>query len=442
MRPPPVSPTFEIDAAEATSVEPIPELAFALEAAEDTAPRIVAPLPAPSPPPAPRLRLPLPVEDTTKQAAPSAPFEDDTPPPAVARVRLPAPPPVSPPRESERVQLPLPAEGALAFPPAPSSPLGPAPEAVSGLGQALAKLEAPAGATGVATSRARASEFILHLADEEALEEPKGLNLRELSLLAVLLVALLGGVLWKGPSLGVVDAEERAKREAQAQQEADRRARAEAILARKQAEQARRDALDAKRALESKKAVQGEIAAEVETWVPEPPDPDQAESELSRTAPFYGYADDVDLAALKREGVKLVEPPPPPDETPASEAAPLRAPSDPSEGRARDEPEAHPPPPEPEADREAELEPPPTTPSEGARASSGLFMVMSEPPGALIEVEGTVLGKTPFVQKVARFEGRGRVPVTIKLKGHAPWKGMLAPNASGHYQLKAELEPR
>lgn len=78
-------------------------------------------------------------------------------------------------------------------------------------------------------------------------------------------------------------------------------------------------------------------------------------------------------------------------------------------------------------------------PAEETPAAIPLISVRSVPPGARVEIEGKVLGLTPFIR--GRPEGMSRVRVTLRLAGYLSYTGILREDDGGHLHLEAKLDP-
>ncbi|MGF1509598.1 MAG: PEGA domain-containing protein [Myxococcota bacterium] len=67
-----------------------------------------------------------------------------------------------------------------------------------------------------------------------------------------------------------------------------------------------------------------------------------------------------------------------------------------------------------------------------------VLSVVSSPPGALVEVDGTIYGRTPLILPSPRAE---RFEVRLRLDEHRPFRTVVGPNDAGHFSVNATLEP-
>jgi serine/threonine-protein kinase len=58
------------------------------------------------------------------------------------------------------------------------------------------------------------------------------------------------------------------------------------------------------------------------------------------------------------------------------------------------------------------------------RSTPAMLSIESEPSGATVSVDGTVLGTTPLALDNGYADGN--IPVQMTLKGYKPWKGFFA----------------
>jgi hypothetical protein len=75
---------------------------------------------------------------------------------------------------------------------------------------------------------------------------------------------------------------------------------------------------------------------------------------------------------------------------------------------------------------------------ESSKAVAPMLSILSRPLGALVEIEGTVYGKTPLIRMSPRTEG----PMSIKLRlsHHKNIETVIHPNEDGHYEANLNLE--
>lgn len=71
------------------------------------------------------------------------------------------------------------------------------------------------------------------------------------------------------------------------------------------------------------------------------------------------------------------------------------------------------------------------------KAAGPVLLISSQPPGALVEVDGKVVGRTPLTQ--AAPSGKRSVDLRIVLLNHKVWSGTVEAGADGNFKLSVEL---
>jgi len=78
-----------------------------------------------------------------------------------------------------------------------------------------------------------------------------------------------------------------------------------------------------------------------------------------------------------------------------------------------------------------------------ARASTEpavpMLSIVTQPPGAMVEIDGVVYGRTPLIMQAP--PNRDRFDVELRLDEHRTWSRVVTKDASGHFSVNAELEP-
>ena len=122
-----------------------------------------------------------------------------------------------------------------------------------------------------------------------------------------------------------------------------------------------------------------------------------------------------------------------PTSDPQTPTAPETAPrQDPARPAAPVVPNTPPAPPAPSARRPDRKAP--------KRPATPMLSIVSTPSGAIVDINGTVYGRTPLIIPGPR--GESSLQITLKLPGHKKFSEVLTPNAAGHFSLSAKLEPR
>lgn len=67
-----------------------------------------------------------------------------------------------------------------------------------------------------------------------------------------------------------------------------------------------------------------------------------------------------------------------------------------------------------------------------------VLTVMTVPPGAQIEIDGRVHGRTPLVMPSPTSRG---LMIRLRHPGFRVWEQVVHPNEAGHFQVKVSLEP-
>lgn len=68
-----------------------------------------------------------------------------------------------------------------------------------------------------------------------------------------------------------------------------------------------------------------------------------------------------------------------------------------------------------------------------------MISIVSQPLGAKVEIDGTIYGKTPFIQPSPK--GKAMLSVRLLMDGHKIWRETLTPDESGHFSATAKLSP-
>jgi hypothetical protein len=94
-------------------------------------------------------------------------------------------------------------------------------------------------------------------------------------------------------------------------------------------------------------------------------------------------------------------------------------------------------PPAPVAER---VEPPaqPQQPSKPERAAVPMVSILSTPPGAAVEINGLVRGKTPLIMPSPSVERS--ISVRVMLDGYKRWDQEIIANEAGHFVATVQLE--
>ncbi len=74
------------------------------------------------------------------------------------------------------------------------------------------------------------------------------------------------------------------------------------------------------------------------------------------------------------------------------------------------------------------------------KAAVPMLSVTSSPPGAMVEINGLVRGKTPLV--ITSPERTPSIRIRLTLDKHRTWEGAVEANEAGHYAKRVELTPR
>ncbi len=86
----------------------------------------------------------------------------------------------------------------------------------------------------------------------------------------------------------------------------------------------------------------------------------------------------------------------------------------------------------------------PSTPTPGGETTPNstvepMMSIVTVPKGALVEINGTLYGRTPIIKPGPK--GVDSLFVSIKLKGHRRWEGQVSRNKAGHFSIQATLQP-
>jgi len=73
-------------------------------------------------------------------------------------------------------------------------------------------------------------------------------------------------------------------------------------------------------------------------------------------------------------------------------------------------------------------------------APAPMVSVVSEPPGAMVQLDGVVYGETPLILPAPA--GQGTMEVVLRLDGYVTHEGFLEANEAGHFSLNVKLQPR
>ena len=114
---------------------------------------------------------------------------------------------------------------------------------------------------------------------------------------------------------------------------------------------------------------------------------------------------------------------------------------DPAPDPAAAEPRPADPPPAPDPAAPSAAPSPSPSPSQEPieRAATPMLSIVSRPPGALVEIDGRSVGRTPLIRP-APDGGAARLQVRLSLLGHRAWAGELRPSAAGHFNASVELQ--
>jgi PEGA domain-containing protein len=116
-----------------------------------------------------------------------------------------------------------------------------------------------------------------------------------------------------------------------------------------------------------------------------------------------------------------------------AQAQPVQAqPTQPGPAAAAEAAKAAPPAsPQPSADAE--------TPKTPTKTKTPMVSIVSTPPGAIVEIDGILYGKTPVIMPSP--VQTSALKVKLQLGGYKKWEELLTPNESGHYNANVQLRP-
>lgn len=77
---------------------------------------------------------------------------------------------------------------------------------------------------------------------------------------------------------------------------------------------------------------------------------------------------------------------------------------------------------------------------ETPKAATPMVTVVSTPPGATVEINGEVLGKTPLIMRSPR--NIQELAIAISLDGHKKWSQNVPANEAGHFTVNAKLDKK
>jgi hypothetical protein len=84
--------------------------------------------------------------------------------------------------------------------------------------------------------------------------------------------------------------------------------------------------------------------------------------------------------------------------------------------------------------------PEPETTAKKKPAALPMLSVVTQPPGAMVRIDGVVYGRTPLIMQAPT--DRDRFEVELRLDEHHPWSGIVTKDDAGHFSVNTELEPR
>lgn len=73
------------------------------------------------------------------------------------------------------------------------------------------------------------------------------------------------------------------------------------------------------------------------------------------------------------------------------------------------------------------------------KTKTPMVSIVSTPPGAMIEIDGTVYGKTPLIMPSPAHASHLRVK--LRLDQYQSWEEIVQPNAAGHFNVNISLKP-
>ncbi len=102
-------------------------------------------------------------------------------------------------------------------------------------------------------------------------------------------------------------------------------------------------------------------------------------------------------------------------------------------------PKKSPPPPPAEAVVPSPVGKKTETVAAAAKTRTPMLSIVSNPAGALVEIDGVVYGKTPIIMPSPSSKN---LSVTLKANGRKKWTKLVSPNEAGHFAVNAELAPQ
>lgn len=83
---------------------------------------------------------------------------------------------------------------------------------------------------------------------------------------------------------------------------------------------------------------------------------------------------------------------------------------------------------------------PPATPAKTRPAPAPVVSVVSTPPGAMVQIDGVVYGRTPLILPAPA--GRRSLDVVLMLNDHKNFEQVIEASEAGHFSLNVKLQPR